>query len=127
MDRMDQLARGPRATQRRSHHDLRLPCLDRVHVVPGLPMEAAAADLRWISILDRRDGGERGLRVSPRAGDQRLSALLELHPAGRLSGRAVVCDLAHPRFRGEAVRTVRGGIFAAPVSRTLSPPGRMAV
>src|SRR2546421_2464615 len=74
VDRAEKLARGSGTAQRNQFNRLDLPLADRLDVVPGLPVEAAAAGLGRVRVLDRANGRARSVRVSPCAGQDRIPA-----------------------------------------------------
>src|SRR2546427_3545695 len=121
VDRGVELARGHGAAPRNASDGLDLPSVDRRDVVPGLPVEVAAAGLRRLRILDRANGRARRVRVPPRSGEGFLPAEPEDHRPAGVPGRAWLRNFAHPRLRRAARRARGGALLAAPLARTLSP------
>src|SRR5262245_37928721 len=86
VDRVQELVGKFGAAECRQCDHLGLPSADRRTVAPGLPLEVAVAGFRRLRVLDRSDGRACGLRVSPRAGQERISAVTQHYRSARVSG-----------------------------------------
>src|SRR6476661_9825277 len=95
MDRLQELVgeSGTAPWQPRDHLDL--PPVGRCAVVSGLPLEAAFTGLGWFPVLDRADGRACGVRVSSRAGQERIPAIYQYHRPARVPGGACVRGVTH--------------------------------
>src|SRR5947209_931095 len=123
-----QLAGRPRAAHGRSSGKVVRPDADRLHVVPGLALEAAVLyDGKRPLLLDEANDRELGLRLAPRSRRACFDSGLHHSRSDRLFGGAHVCGLADPRPRGTPDRTFRHPLRAKSLDRPLSTSRRMAM
>src|SRR5262249_62282187 len=89
---------------------------------PRNAVEATAAGLGRLAILDRTNGQPCRVRVSSRVGDRGLSSLSLYPQSHHLSCRVHLRRVAHSRARRASDRRAWHHIRAAPVARPLSAP-----